>query len=221
MLQAFSLQNWIELTIGIFILVPGYIYFKNYRRTGVLEFLYFGMLTIIIAVNEFTLIYRDLTGLTILTEQVVDTCINLIILTISLHAIRVKWEHPPVVILGITLGWFLLLQSFVFFYQIIAIPDEAFHLFIDMKQLGDFTVGAGIILGDTIIHANGYIFLVYLYGFYVSLLYLYVYGTTKPFVENVRINFARKLWMTADFFLFLFSTLKKPVLAFSLEKASH
>ena len=201
-----TLTTWFELSIAVLSVFPAILLYNHYKKTGISSFLYFTIAFISVSIIELTLVFRDLTSLSALSEQVGDFTTIVLYTIFFSHALRIKWVKSPIIFLVTNILFFAVNLILILFYSPVVVSQREFSLFMNMYRYGDTTNSFGVKIGDNLIQANGYSFLLFIYGFYVTALFLYVYITTPPVSKNVRVHLVRKIWILIGFFV-IFSPL--------------
>lgn len=166
--------NWTMLIITALFIIPLYRCLKYYSKTRILDYLLFSgfFMCGIIGPNvgnivELLQVEVEFVVLALISEISFDLCL----IFLAIHALRIKWDHPPKVIVYGFLFWVstLLILSFLYW-----IPSDSIESYQAHVAIGFIT------------------------GFYFIppvIIFLYSYLTVKPLVKTSRMNTSRTLWI--------------------------
>lgn len=178
-------------------LIPAFFLLRNYRKTNLRDFLIFALIFIFGAIG-LVLIAIDPLGETLLLVQLSTFFISCTTLIIFVHALSIKWEKPPVIILLSGIMLFLLSVVPIPFYKLMVFPESGNYWFIELPHTfsGYYPNGAGIQTTDGIILAGtSYNQIWYVFLIYTLLIIIFSYFKVEPVQKTERIILAKRLWI--------------------------
>ena len=180
-IDALTPLDWPLFFIHLFYFIPIYILIKYYKKTKIFDYLLFSIFLGFLVIEQFAEIFFliELWPSQELWFFVNQISISMFLLVLLLHAVRLKWEGPPMFLI-VSL---LLIPIMSILNALIVVPEYI-----------DLLIGTGLqSLIPLIRELPKYIGLVSTFAF------ILVYASTKPVVKDRRANTARILWLIVGF----------------------
>ncbi|MHA2253099.1 MAG: hypothetical protein ACXAD7_22235, partial [Candidatus Kariarchaeaceae archaeon] len=194
-----TLLEWLYIVISLIALIPASVLFKEYFLTRILDYLYFAIFFVVGSVAQIIgLLVTDNNYL--LLYQILFIAINTLFFLLFLHAVRIRWEKTPLILmLTISLAYFALIILIVLWESMVQ-PERAKVLFWELphgKTLY-YPDGAGITTSaGNMIYSTDYYYLTILFAFLILSVTLFVYIRLEPVYLTDKITLSRKLWIVA------------------------
>ncbi len=207
-----SATELVNLILATMALLPAGVLVNQYRRTGVQDYLLFGGTFILFFVMLLATVIGSITNLLILM-QIHHWCYNILFFFLFLQAVRMRWDFAPRFIWYLGVIWCSILVFLIFFWELMAQPDRAVVLFLEMPHghSSYYPDGAGFMTsGGIIIYSTAHNILRVLYSIYIWILLLYAHWTVKPVYSSDRIILARRLMICAVIAGFIYLILCLP-----------
>ncbi|MFQ5977719.1 MAG: hypothetical protein ACE5OZ_06310 [Candidatus Heimdallarchaeota archaeon] len=206
----FDASGWLFIGLALLGLIPTFILLRYYQRTRILDHLLFALVFLTGIINQIFAIFWVISPPSVVIEQGLASTHALIFFWMFLHAIRLKWEHPPKIVWYSGTIWYAILQFSVLLYEKATLPDHTTIWFVTMRRMPitESAEGAGLITQDgTIIMGTGYEFLLFTFRLFVLLVFIYAYWTTEFVMEYKRLKTTRNLWILSGFLILIYAIL--------------
>ncbi len=180
--------------------MPAVLLIIHYIRTHVLDYLIFAGVFVGVVINQVFSFFYVIDPINVLVNQIVTSSYIIVYLFLFIHAVRVKYEKPPRLLLYIGLVWYAILQIMIFFYGVVELPEKINFLFITMNNVDAFDVGVAILIqGNLVIMGQGYDFLISIFRIFTLVIAVHAYFTVKMAVNDVRMKTVKILWIFVGF----------------------
>ncbi|UCG04098.1 MAG: hypothetical protein JSW11_08940 [Candidatus Heimdallarchaeota archaeon] len=101
--------QWIYLFISIFCLMPSILLIIHYLRTHIVDYLIFAGAFVAVTINQLFSFFYVIDPINILVNQIVTSSYIIVYLFVFIHALRVKHDTPPRLLLYIGVIWYSIL----------------------------------------------------------------------------------------------------------------
>ena len=188
--------------------------FYYYRITQVFDYLLICIIFVFGAIYYLLYIFlkinRTLYGL-LFHIQVLHFLIISIQLLFFIYAVRVKWYHPPKLLVAFAFVWYIILFAMISQYQLVNLPTASKFSWLKLiKNESETKGGAYQLSNGTIILGWGYDILLSLYLVFTFSFVIYIYLTMEFGINNKSIQKLRKTWLVAEFLYILPDVVKIP-----------
>ena len=208
-----SLVELINLFLAIIALVPAIVIVKQYRRTGIDDYLLFAgaffTFSILLTVSFIGIVTNWL-----FIMQLDHWLYNSLFFLWFLHSVRMRWDRTPRIVWYTGVIWYSILMFLILFWEGMSPqPEQAIVLFMEMPHTHStyYPFGAGIMTsGGVIIYSTAHGILRLLFHMYVWAILLYAYWTVKPVYSSERIILARRLMIFAGLIGLIYMILSLP-----------
>ena len=200
--------QWIYLFISIFCLLPSFLLIIHFIRTHVLDYIIFAGVFVGVVINQFFSFFYIIDPINILVNQIVTSSYIVVYLFVFIHAVRVKYDRPPRLLLYIGLIWYTILQIMILFYKVVNLPETINFLFITMYNVDAFDIGVALLIQENfVIMGQGYDFFISIFRIFTLATAVHAYLTVKMAVDDVRLKTVKILWIFVGIF-----TMGRPLL---------
>ncbi len=194
-----TIIQWINIIAAVLILIPTAVSIKHYYRTGIVDFLIFGLFFAMIFLTLSGNVLASITNILFFYQLHYGAWISNTILLL-LHVIRMRWGRFQKIAWYIGVVWFSVLAFLIILWKIMLQPETSSFLNLVIPHLYSsyHPSGAGIMIADgLILFSTSHRIICQLFFIYAFCVALYSYLTIKPFVSTDRIILAHKLWIIA------------------------
>lgn len=195
-MESLTLNQFIGIFVGITALLPSWLLTKKYLNSGNKDYMIFSLW---FAVAFMVMIIDPLAGYTnmLFFYQMHNIGIDIVYFLLFIHAIRIRWENPPRILLAIGTGWFLLLFLLTSFWTLMVQPDATTILNVEIAHSFSsyYPLGAGLKIGESIVYGSSFRLLGDLYRIFVLALLLVIYLSVENIDHEPRAEKARWLWL--------------------------
>ncbi len=208
-----GLIELVNLFLASIALIPAVLIAKQYRRTGIEDYLIFAAafftFSILLTTSVIGIVTKEL-----FIMQLDHWLYNSLFFLWFLHSVRMRWDRTPRVVWYTGIIWYALLMFLILFWEVMSPqPDNAIVLFMEMPRTHStyYPFGAGIMTtGGVIIYSTAHGILRLLFHMYVWAILLYAYWTVKPVYSSERIILARRLMISAGVIGLIYMILSLP-----------
>jgi hypothetical protein len=210
--------DWLFLAMALLALVPASILTRQFRRSGVLDYLILAAIFALPAAALLCLLPADPAKENLDPEDLVfgqlhQIFYNSFLFLWFLHAVRMRWERAPRIFWYTGVIWVSILTFLIMFWEPITEPQRAVVLFWDVpnRYYSEIHAGAGLVTkGGVVLYSGEHNLLRSFFAIFIYSLTLYAYSTVKPAYASKRIIFARRLWLFVWFLALTYSILSLP-----------
>lgn len=200
-----GLLESVGMGMTILAIIPIIILFKQYRKTGMMDFLYFSIFFFSGAIA----IISDLlipTYNVLILFQLEWWAFNSCAMILLIHSANLLWEKIPNWIWYGGWSYFVGLSVMILFWDLSPTTPKATVLFFDMPHsfLTHYPQGAGLMLDNgVVIYAAGFRLLGDLFFFFSVGVAIYAYFRIELVVDDPNLKRARLIWLYSLIGLFL------------------
>ncbi|MHA2501908.1 MAG: hypothetical protein ACXAE3_03480 [Candidatus Kariarchaeaceae archaeon] len=185
-------------------LLPTFLLYRYYYYTRILDYFLMGTAFIISLAQVFVIVLLEIRPQTLILFQINDFLYSLFIIMFLIHAMRIKWDRPPRMLLWGSVIWYLVVTIPIFFYQFVELPEEGWVGFLFLRNTSILETAQMFAIGDIYIIGRGFEFYVHAFRVYVVLVMFYTYYDTKSTAELMHVVNSRRIFLLAIFFAAVF-----------------
>lgn len=186
----------IGIMVSLLVLPPSWFMVRSYIQTGIKDFALFGVMFI----DSFLLLVADpLAGITNLLffYQLHHVAIDLVYFMMLVHALGLVRNNISKYFLGFGTIWFILLVIMTLQWTLFSQPDKVlwFGFSIPHSYSSYYPLGAGFLLGETIVYSTAFRIIGDLFRVFVVLTLIATYLKITIVEETESYKKAKRIWL--------------------------